>query len=191
MTTKLYAPIEDVVASGQEPPRHVYSIALVDTLHVAAALGPVDYPERITITHEDLGSLALTSEQSAALRDRLEQAEADVDAALDTPPVDGGAMVVAGRCECCGRTMPIGTHVATSWDDDRGQLVMHWGPCPESAMWCVEYRYRRSLRGDGPSHRTLGMSREEAWIEASRIKNNPAATGIRILLLPSTEVAHG
>lgn len=134
MTTKHYAPIPDVTAHGQVP-RNRHAVALVDTLRISSVdLSPHVPERRIHLAHDDIGALSLTAEQAAQLEDRLAEAREDVDEAEDGVPItDGGALVVPARCECCGSRMEPGTHVATAWDDDRGELVMHWGRCPEPA----------------------------------------------------------
>lgn len=90
----------------------------------------------LEIHHPDLGSLWLTTEQSVNLRERLEQAESDIDAA--EPCEDGGALTEPARCDCCGRTMAVGEQVSTFWDERKGDVVMHAGKCPEPEMWVAE-----------------------------------------------------
>lgn len=117
-------PIPDVIAYGH---CEVVRISLGDDLTVSTC------NDRIEVAHPDLGSLSLTTEQSIALRERLEQAERDIDAA--EPCENGSELLEPGRCDCCGRAMAVGEQVAVHWDERLGDVVMHDGKCPEPEGW--------------------------------------------------------
>lgn len=133
--TKIYAPLEHVIAFGQADARGRNAPGpLIDTLHVFAVVAESpEYPEaRISLAHEDIGSLSLTSEHAAQLEVCLASARADVDAALDSEQPLRSTAEVPFRCVCCGRMVQAGETMAVFRDERGGaggSASMHWGPC--------------------------------------------------------------
>lgn len=126
---KNYEPIESVVGfdhRGTGP--HLEAVQVT-----ANCSSNPDYPEcRIAVHIGKLASGALTLEQSAALRARLEHAERDIRAALvSTPLVATGD---EGRCESCAEVIRAGEPIVVEDDDTEDRVVLHAGPCPGEAV---------------------------------------------------------
>lgn len=198
MTTKHYASIKDVAAFGQ-PGTH--RIELVDDLRVYVPAEPPYVEPRIYLAHDDIGALVLTTEQALELEDRLARAREDIDATLDSvTATDGASLLVGSRCECCeccGRSMPIGTLVATFWDD-RGEVTMHWGRCPEPERWQIQWQLAEPTRWTPSDHwirardiagRLLAEPYEDALSLARRIAKSSKIRRV-LLVRARAEVAN-
>lgn len=133
--TKIYPTIPHVAAFGPADEHRNTPGPLVGKPHAFAILAtsPLYPAARISIAHPDIGSLSLTSEQSAQLEDRLAQARGDVDAASDaeqprifTAP---GPATPGRRCECCCEPIRPGEPVQVFREPERA-VIVHAERCP-------------------------------------------------------------
>lgn len=161
--------IPDVIAYGQAQRHHM---PLTDAVTVSTRSA------RIEIDHPDIGALSLTTEQSVNLRERLEQAERDLDAA-EGRSCEASTLTEPAPCDCCGRAMAISEPVATFWDERLGDVVMHAGQCPEPDLWRVE---RTWARINAPVL-SAAMPFEEAFASAAQVRRLSKRIVTRIRLV--------
>ncbi len=191
---KMESPINGVIAFG--PGRDAPG-PLIGAVRVFAALDPSpNYPDaRISLSHPDIGAVTMTCEQAIGLEERLADARASVDAALDAVPFEPVTLTAATTCDCCGYEMPVGTVAVALSDDRRSDFYAHFGRCPMTwqtisiAADAVPgtRRVRALVNGMWAMHRPLGWRNPREWM----VTHVPAGRAARFVdgWLPSRNIA--
>lgn len=92
---------------------------------------PGDPSGEITLTPgRDDVEIVMTCEQALGIEERLADARASVDAALDAEPFEPVTLTEATTCDCCGYSMPVGTEAVPLSDERRSDFYAHFGRCP-------------------------------------------------------------